>query len=191
MARWEPNPRDRLVHTALELFSEQGYEKTTVVEIAERAGLTKSTFFRHFPDKREVLFTGQDELVELLKRGIAESPEPVVVLDAVAAALNRVAEAFTEDRRAYGPQRRAVLADNAELRERDALKEAVLSTVMRDALCERGLPEFTARLAGELGLFALRRAYEQWLEPEGDRPFAAVVADAVGEVRAGLADLGT
>src|ERR1039458_8546224 len=70
MARWEPNARERLVRAALDLFTEQGYDATTVNEIADRAGLTKTTFFRHFPDKREVLFAGQDVHARLLADAI-------------------------------------------------------------------------------------------------------------------------
>jgi AcrR family transcriptional regulator len=71
MARWEPNARERLVRAALDLFTEQGYDATTVNEIADRAGLTKTTFFRHFPDKREVLFAGQDLRARLLAEAVA------------------------------------------------------------------------------------------------------------------------
>ena len=73
MARWLPNAAERLVVAALDLFAERGYENPTVIEIAERAGLTKSTFFRHFPDKREVLFGG-DAMTGLLIKGIAAAP---------------------------------------------------------------------------------------------------------------------
>ena len=59
MTRWEPNARGRLERAALELYGERGFEQTTVAEIAERAGLTERTFFRHFADKREVLFCGR------------------------------------------------------------------------------------------------------------------------------------
>ncbi|MBS2080443.1 helix-turn-helix domain-containing protein, partial [Mycobacterium tuberculosis] len=65
MARWEPDARERLVAAALDLFNERGYDETTVTQIAERAGLTKSTFFRHFPDKRDVLAAGQDAIAQL------------------------------------------------------------------------------------------------------------------------------
>ena len=74
MARWEPGARERLVLAAVDLFTEQGYDETTVAQIAERAGVTKSTFFRHFPDKRELLAAGQETLSRLLAEGIAEAP---------------------------------------------------------------------------------------------------------------------
>lgn len=69
MSRWEPNARGRLEQAALELYLEQGFDRTTVVEIAARAGLTERTFFRHFADKREVLFAGAGELRERLVGG--------------------------------------------------------------------------------------------------------------------------
>ena len=62
MGRWEPDARGRLVKAAMELYGERGFEQTTVAEIAERAGLTERTFFRHFADKREVLFAGAGAL---------------------------------------------------------------------------------------------------------------------------------
>ncbi|WP_218671072.1 helix-turn-helix domain-containing protein [Microbispora sp. GKU 823] len=74
MARWQPETTQRLVVAAVDLFTEQGYDATTVAQIAERAGVTKSTFFRHFADKREVLVAGQETLSRLLAEGIAERP---------------------------------------------------------------------------------------------------------------------
>src|SRR5436305_14713838 len=91
MARWEPGAKLRLVDAAVELFLEQGYEHTSVAEIAERAGLAKSSFFRHFPDKREVLLAGQDVLSQLLADGIATAPPEATPMQAVAAAVRRAA----------------------------------------------------------------------------------------------------
>src|SRR5450755_2985969 len=109
MARWEPDARQRLVGAALDLFTEQGYDNTTVAQIAERAGLTKSTFFRHFPDKRDVLVAGQDTLCRLFTDGIAAAPSSATPLAAVAAALDAAAGAFTPDRREFGPKLQAVI----------------------------------------------------------------------------------
>src|SRR6476659_10977593 len=102
MARWEPVARQRLVLAAVELFSEQGYDATTVAQIAERAGVTKSTFFRHFPDKRELLVAGQEVLSRLLAEGIAEAPETASPLEAVAAGLDRASSAMGPVNRALG-----------------------------------------------------------------------------------------
>ncbi|WP_329788543.1 helix-turn-helix domain-containing protein [Lentzea sp. DG1S-22] len=168
MGRWEPDARERLVRAALDLFGEQGYENTAVAQIAERAGLTKSTFFRHFRDKREVLFGGQDELAEVLTTGIAETPEGAGPLAAVGAALVAVSAWFTDEQRAYGPQRQAVIAGNDELRERAALKMVGFAVAMTDALKRRGVAELEAAVAAELGVLAFQRGYDAWLEAGGD-----------------------
>src|SRR6478736_5183412 len=95
MGRWEPNARGRLEQAALELYVERGYEQTTVAEVAERAGLTERTFFRHYADKREVLFDGSGMLQELFAEAVAEAPESAAPIDAVAAGLDAVSTAFT------------------------------------------------------------------------------------------------
>ncbi|SEP74952.1 transcriptional regulator, TetR family [Lentzea xinjiangensis] len=187
MGRWEPDAPERLVLAALDLFTEQGYENTAVAQIAERAGLTKSTFFRHFRDKREVLFGGQEVLAEMLTSGIAGAPEQAGPLAAVEAALVAVSAGLTEERRAHGPQRLAVIAGNVELRERDALKMVGFSTAMAEALCRRGVPELEASVAAELGVLAFRRGYHRWLENGGD--FAEVARRTLREVRAAVAGL--
>src|SRR2546423_13947018 len=120
MGRWEPNARQRLVRAALDLFSEHGYDSTTIAQIAERAGLTKMTFFRHFPDKREVLFAGQDIHSRLLTDAIAAAPGPATPLQAVGVALDAITSTFTDDRREFAARLRTVIAGNSELQERAA-----------------------------------------------------------------------
>ena len=115
MARWEPDARERLVRAALDLFAEQGYDDTTIVQIAERAGLTKSTFFRHFPDKREVLAAGQDALCQLLSDGIAAAPRSATPLEMVAAALDAAAGAFIPERRDLVQKMQIAITASTEL----------------------------------------------------------------------------
>src|ERR1035441_2871709 len=127
MARWQPNASERLALAALELFAERGYENTTVIDIAQRAGLTKSTFFRHFADKREVLF-GDGTMTGIVANAIAAAPETATPLEAVPharAAAGR--HAFTPARREFVARRRVVIAANPELQEREALKGLALT----------------------------------------------------------------
>src|SRR6201996_9274607 len=106
VARWEPNTRERLVYAALDLFSEQSYDATTVNEIADRAGVTKMTFFRHFPDKREVLFAaGQEIHSRILADAIAAAPDSAAPLEAVAAAIEALSATFSDDRREFSARR--------------------------------------------------------------------------------------
>jgi AcrR family transcriptional regulator len=184
MARWQPNASERLVVAALDLFAERGYENTTVIEIAERAGLTKSTFFRYFPDKREVLF-GASVMSELVAEGIAAAPSAATPLDAVAHALDMIGtEVFTPERREFGAKRRAVIAANPELREREALKGLSLIASMVDALERRGIPELNARVAAELGAVAWSIAHQRWSDGGDDEEFGEVARRTLGEVRA-------
>jgi AcrR family transcriptional regulator len=164
MARWEPGARERLVVAAVDLFAEQGYDATTVAQIAERAGVTKSTFFRHFPDKRELLVAGQDALRRLLAEGIAEAPAEASPLEAVAAGLERAASSMGPLNHELGPRLKAAIAASAELQERDALKSVSLAAAMTTALTARGVPGPTAELAAELGLLAFKRAFAEWSE---------------------------
>jgi AcrR family transcriptional regulator len=185
MARWEPNAPERLSKAALELFAERGYENTTVIDIAQRAGLTKSTFFRHFQDKREVLFGGS-ALAGLLAEAVAGAPEDCAPLEAVAFALEAVGgKVFTAERREFSAQRRSVIEAHPELREREALKGLALTAAMTEALRQRGVPELAARVAAELGALAMKIAYERWsLAEQGD--FGEAARRALDEVLAAV-----
>jgi AcrR family transcriptional regulator len=192
MARWEPGARERLVVAAVDLFTEQGYDATTVAQIAERAGVTRSTFFRHFPDKREVLAAGQEMLSRLLVDGIAEAPAGASPLEAVAAGLERVSSAMGPFNRELGPRMKAAIAANAELQERAALKSVGLAAAMTAALVARGVPDPTAHLAAELGVLAFKRGYAEWSEGDrdGDDELARHTLAALDELRAASASLG-
>jgi AcrR family transcriptional regulator len=190
MPRWEPDARQRLVVAALHLFTEQGYDDTTVAQIVERAGLTKSTFFRHFPDKRDVLAAGQETLSRLLTGGIATAPADAGPLDAVAAGLVNAAQAMQPANRAFGPQLQAVIAASAELQQRDQLKRVGLAAAMADALRARGADPRAADLAAELGMLAFKEAYSAWVAAADEQDFGALARTALTELHATAVQLG-
>ncbi|NUW46690.1 TetR/AcrR family transcriptional regulator [Nonomuraea rhodomycinica] len=192
MARWQPETAQRLVVAAVDLFTEQGYDATTVAQIAERAGVTKSTFFRHFPDKRELLVAGQETLSRLLAEGIAEAPADATPLEAVAAGLERASGAMGPANRELGPRLKAAVAASTELQERDALKSVGLAAAMTAALIDRGVPDPTAQLAAELGVLAFKRGYAEWSEGDRDdgRGLAEHALAALRDLRAATASLG-
>jgi AcrR family transcriptional regulator len=192
MARWEPGARERLVVAAVELFTEQGYDATTVTQIAERAGVTKSTLFRYFPDKREILAAGQETLSQLLTDGIAQAPADATPLEAVADGLRRVSDAMGQMNRDLGPQMKAAVAASSELRERDAMKSVGLAAAISAALTERGVAEPTAQVAAELGVLAFKRGYTRWSveERDSDHDMAHYALAALAELRAASAALG-
>ncbi|MET9318130.1 TetR/AcrR family transcriptional regulator [Kribbella sp. NPDC003505] len=190
MARWEPGARDRLVLAAVDLFADQGYDATTVAQIAERAGVTKSTFFRHFPDKRELLVAGQETLCRLLIEGIAEAPETASPLEAVAAGLERASNAMGPMNRELGPRLKAAIAASTELQERDTLKRVGLATAMTEALLSRGVPDPLAHLAAELGVLAFKRGYTDWTDLDhDDTGLAPHVLAALEDLRAATTSL--
>jgi AcrR family transcriptional regulator len=178
------------MRAALDLFTEQGYDATTVSQIAERAGVTKMTFFRHFPDKREVLFAGQEIHSRILADAIAAAPDPATPVQAVGAALDALAATFTDERREFAARLLPVIAAHNELRERSAFKHIGLTQAMGEALEKRGVPELTASLAAELGLRAFDRAFSQWADPASQQTLTELTREALSEFRAATAALG-
>jgi AcrR family transcriptional regulator len=183
MGRWEPNARGRLELAALELYGERGFEQTTVVEIAERAGLTERTFFRHFADKREVLFGGAGALQELLVSTVASAPDSTTPIDAVAAALE-VAGALLQERREFARKRQAVIVANAELQERELIKLATLGSAMADVLRQRGVTDPAASLTAEAGIVVFKVAFENWIEQPNQRDFPQLIRESLDELKA-------
>ncbi len=189
MARWQPGARERLVLAAVDLFAEHGYDATTVTQIAERAGVTKSTFFRHFPDKRELLVAGQDTLSTLLSQGITDAPEDATPLEAVASGLTRASTAMGPLNRELAPRLKAAIAASTELQERDALKSVGLAKAMTTALETRGVPTPIAHLAAELGLLAFKQGYATWTSTDDDTDLAPHALAALENLKAATASL--
>jgi AcrR family transcriptional regulator len=183
MGRWEPDSRGRLQEAALALFSERGFNRTTAAEIAARAGVTERTFFRHFTDKREVLFTGSQTLQEQIVSGVAGAPAEHTPLEAVACGLDSAAALLGKARRDLVAQRQAVIAANPELRERELAKLSDLAATVAGALRQRGTGELQATLAAEAGMSVLRVAIERWANSD-DRSLPVIMTDYMAEMRA-------
>ena len=183
MTRWEPNAAGRLAQAALELYSERGFEETTVAEIAARAGLTERTFFRHFADKREVLFAGAQMLQELVVTAVADAPGSAAPIAAAAAGVE-AAGALLQPRREYSRQRQTVIAANAELRERELIKLASLARAIAEALRARGVEDPAASLAAEAAIAVFRIAFERWTSTTKGPDLPQLIRDSLDELRA-------
>jgi AcrR family transcriptional regulator len=181
MGRWEPNASGRLQQAAMQLYFEQGFERTTVAEIAEQAGLTERTFFRHFADKREVLFWGARALQDSLVDSVLHAAPLTSPLVAVAQALEGVSAMF-EERREGVQQRQSIIAANQELQERELIKLAVLAAAIANALRQRGVKEPTASLAAEAGIAVFRIAFESWVSQSEERSLRQVISDSFTEL---------
>src|SRR5579863_6749940 len=182
MGRWKPGARARLEKAALALYRERGFAQTTVAEIAERAGLTERTFFRYFADKREVLFSGGEALREQLLGALSDAPASLSAIDAVGAALEAMA-GFFERRKEDARKRQAVIAENAELQERERIKLASLASALAEGLRRRGVGDPAARLAAEMGTSVFRIALDLWINEIGDRSLAAIMRDSLDELK--------
>jgi AcrR family transcriptional regulator len=185
VSRWQPDASERLKRAALELFAEQGFAATTVPEIAARAGLTTRTFFRHFADKREVLFGGA-EIPALATRLITDAPASLDPLTLVAGGLLTVAETRFEGQREQLRETRAIIRSDDGLRERDLRKRADLSEAIQAGFARRGVPAVTAALLGEVTVTLLYVAVDEWLDTDDGRALYAVITGALGSLRAAL-----
>jgi AcrR family transcriptional regulator len=183
MGRWEPDARGRLERAALELYGERGFEQTTVAEIAGRAGLTERTFFRHFADKREVLFAGSAAVRDLIVNAVGGAPSSATPIDAIAVGLEAAAGLFSMERREHARRRADVIAANAELRERELIKMASYSAALGEALCKRGVEEPAASLTAEIGIAVFRISFARWLDESNDREYRELVRESLGELK--------
>jgi AcrR family transcriptional regulator len=179
MPRWEPDAQGRLERAALDLFETQGFERTSVAQIADAAGLKERSFYRYFPDKREVLFAG-NELEAHLVAGVEAADPGLTPIEALLTAL-RTAEEF------FGPRefllrRVKVTAANPALAERDLIKLADIADALARALERRGVEPGKARFIIDVVLAIHRRATSRWLA-NPDATLSHLIAQATAELR--------
>jgi AcrR family transcriptional regulator len=190
MGRWVPGAQGRLQRAAFELFAERGFEQTTVAEIAARAGLTERTFFRHFADKREVLFAGQDALTARIVGALAEAPAEVSALDAAVIAVEASAEVLGN--RPDGPRARQVVIDaHPELRERELIKMEGLVSAIAEGLERRGVPASAAPLAASSAVAVFRMGFERWITVEDGPGLDGCIREALAELKSLLGAAGS
>lgn len=183
MARWKPGAPERLQQAALDLFATRGYEQTTAAEIAQSVGLTERTFFRHFSDKREVLFYGQDRFVQAFLAGVHAAPPDASPIQIVACALQSAASLFPNERRTRSRTRQAVIEQNPALHERELHKLAGLATTLADALRARGVDDLAASLAAQSGATVFGLAFTQWISKGETRSLRDIAADVLRELQ--------
>jgi AcrR family transcriptional regulator len=182
MVRWEPGTRDRLQTAATDLYVSRGYDRTTAADIAQAAGVTERTFFRHFADKREVLFGGQELLEQAFVEGVAAAAPDASPLEMVEAGLWAAAPFFAAERRDHSRRRQRIISENPALQERELLKMAGMATTIAAALRSRGVPEVTARLAAESGVTVFGVAFGTWVAEGEERSFTVIQREVLGEL---------
>ena len=182
MSRWKPDARGRLEQAAYELFRDRGYEQTTVAEIADHAGLTERTFFRHFADKREVLFGGTAIVQDAMLRALEDSSSTLPSIEAVRNAICATAR-IMRGRRELARERARVIAVHADLQERELIKRKLLTTSLARGLQGRGVSEGAANLAAEVGIAVFYVSFGRWLAEPGEREFEELVHEGFEELK--------
>ncbi|TDD07972.1 TetR family transcriptional regulator [Nonomuraea deserti] len=184
MGRWQPGARERLEQAALDLFLDQGFTETTVPQITARAGLTTRTFFRHFADKREVLFAGEESVPERVARLMAEAPPSLGPMELIAEGLAPAAAEIFEGRSLdYLLRRRAAIDAEPALRERELRKFSLMSEALEQGFRDRGVDDLTARLAAEIAVTTFRIAVARWLDQHGDPDLPATINQTLAAMR--------
>ena len=183
MTRWDPDAGSRLQQAAMQLYAHRGFEATTVAEIAAEAGLTERTFFRHFADKREVLFAGSNRLEEMMVSAVRAAPPSAQPIDAIAAGLVAAGAAFNAERREYARKRQAVIGASSELRERELIKLSSLTYALAETLRRRGVSDPAASLTAEAGMGVFRVAFDRWVAETNDKDWSVLVNQSLAELK--------
>jgi AcrR family transcriptional regulator len=190
--RKKARTREALRDAALDLFTRNGFEQTTVEDIAEACEVSPRTFFRYFPTKEDVLFSDADERCGRLLTVIADRPADEPLLQAILAGSLAVAADYDAER-ARLVARKRILESSPQLRAYSAERQrgwedAVvhqLSERPRSTAPERDAP-FELRLVAATGLAALRVALDAWLADDDAPELEVLVEQAFRRVGEGL-----
>jgi AcrR family transcriptional regulator len=183
MSRWEPDARGRLERAALDLFVEHGFDQVTVPEITARAGLTTRTFFRHFTDKREVLFADANRMPALAARLVLDAPTGLGPADVLIQGLAELASVGFEGRLHELVQRQAIVDGHDGLRERELHKMETLVEAIADAFCQRGVDELTAAVVAETSVGIVKVALRRWMESCGSEQLPDLMTRSLQTLR--------
>lgn len=186
MSRWEPGADGRIVEAAMALFAERGFENTTVAEISERAGVTRRTFFRHFADKRDVVFGGHAHLADTVAAVVAAVPLGNPAMDVLRDGLRILAEDVFDGQQLRMRAIRSVIRSDDSLRERDEHKYAIIAAAGEQAFRDRGVGEIEARLIAGMAALALSVAIDRWIDAPDGTDLAVIAIEVVESMR-GLA----
>ena len=154
--------RQRIIEAAEELFRERGFDDVSVGDIAERAEVGRTTFFRHFGDKQEVVFAKEQELLETIaaagqEEDTAAARSATDAVEQLRPILLALCAQATADPEAY-TRHFQLIEQHPELRARDAVKMQQIAGKLSELLIHRGSDEATALLAGQIALACYQTA---------------------------------
>jgi AcrR family transcriptional regulator len=189
--RKKARTRDALHDAALELFNRNGFEQTTVEDIADACEVSPRTFFRYFPTKEAVLWSDADDRCGRLLTAMAAQPAGVTPFGALLAGSLALAEDYGAER-ARLALRKKVLSSSTQLlasgAERQRGWEDAVVQLLSDRTASEGVvaSPFELRLVAAAGLAALRVAVDEWLADETPGDLPQLVCDAFRRVGVGL-----
>ena len=150
--------RARIIEAADTLFAERGFDSVSVTDIAERAEVGRTTFFRHFGDKTEVVFAKEQSVLATISDAASDAWPLTRSVDSLAGAVSaleplviRVCTEATADLAAYQRHTRLLEAHD-ELRARDAVKQQQISYELAKVLLAYGAPPAIATTAAQLAV---------------------------------------
>jgi AcrR family transcriptional regulator len=159
--RKQQRAREQIVEAAFALFAERGFAQVTVADIAERAEVGRTTFFRYFGDKQEVVFAHEEGLLDAVAvAGRADAPAPRDLTEALRqlwALLGPMSPLIVGASGRYAEQE-ALLAGNPELRDRSNRKLQKLAEALESVLRARGAEPELATLAAQIAMACFRAA---------------------------------
>ncbi len=159
--------RAEVTRRAVELFAERGYAATSTEQVAAAADVSRSTLFRLFADKEDLLFGLEDDLLAAAAAAVAEVPSELPPWAAVRAAAVRIAERVAPLRDVLVTRER-VVATVPALRARASAKHGRWGSALADGLAARDVPEADARLLAGLVLACFEVAQGEWLAGDAD-----------------------
>lgn len=185
MPRWPNDTRDRMIGASLALFAEHGYAAVTVDDIAERSGVSARTFFRHFPDKEEVLFADDDELLPALLAAILAPSDAATAGAQMTAALDSLA-VLLEPQRERLQRRQRIIDSQVSLKGRELAKQARWQQSVMSALVEAGYAPGDADLLAAIGFAVFRRSLHGWLSDAEELSLSERIHASLRRVRSVL-----
>lgn len=188
MSRWQPNARERLESAALELFIEHGFAATTVPQITAHAGLTTRTFFRHFVDKREVLFAADDDFPALVSHIVSQAPPSLSPVAVFEAGIDALAAEMFEGRLEFLRARHMVVRSDEGLAERELSKRAAMADAITRAYLDRGVDQVTAALTAQFTMAVVGVSVGRWIGENGATPLPHIMRETLQLLRAIAAD---
>jgi len=180
--------RETLAEAACELFLEQGYEATSIADIAQRAGVSRSSFFNYFASKGDILWAGLDERIAQLQQRLAEDQTTDAGAD-VRAATAAIAADFAPDSLALALVNAAAMGLVDELEREASLRRSRIARAVSERLRRGGADRLRADVIGAAFAGAVLAALDAWAEDGAGRtPLPRMLDAALGAVHSVAAE---